>query len=108
MPALPVPIESESFPVPRDDCFRFDDNQCGSPATPDLRQPGPEHPICGTQLHFVGALQALKNQKLMTQREDLRVERQVGSESFPNRIEQGENDREHGVRNLQRQLRKFN
>jgi len=48
MADLPPPEEAKAFTVPRDDGFRLDDHQDGSPVRPHAREPHPEEPIgCG-------------------------------------------------------------
>ena len=75
MAALPTPIQPEPPPVPGDDRFRFEDEESRSPASPELREPSPEDAIGDAKLYSVGTVRALKNQKLMAEGEDLRVER---------------------------------
>jgi hypothetical protein len=53
-------------------------------------------------------LAALKDQELMPEGKNLRVERSSGAESLPKRREQRENDREHVVCNVSGCSSKFN
>ena len=94
--------------MPGDHCFRLDDGDGRTPATPELREPGPEHPICDAQLCFVAALRTLKDQELVAEDENLRVKRRSGAKALPNRVEQREDDREHVARNVSKSSRKFN
>ena len=48
--SLPGPEQSEAFPVPGDHRCRLDDDQCGSPIAPEIRQPYPEEAIRSRQL----------------------------------------------------------
>jgi hypothetical protein len=47
---FPRPKQADASTRPRDDGFRFDDDECGSPRGPRARQPRPETPICRRQL----------------------------------------------------------
>ena len=95
MATLPPPIESESSPMPCDHCFRLDDRKGRTPATPELREPGPEHPICDAQLYFVGAHRTLEDQQLVPEGENLGVKCSSGANALANRVEQREDDRDH-------------
>jgi hypothetical protein len=95
MATLPPPIGSESSPMPCDHCFRLDDRQGRTPAAPELREPGPEHPICDAPLYFVGAHRTLKDQQLVAEGENLGVTRSSDANALPNRVEQREDDRNH-------------
>ena len=43
--ALPLPKQSEALPVPPDDCFRLDDQECLFPRTQDIGHDTEEDPI---------------------------------------------------------------
>ena len=108
MTALPTPIQPESPSMPGDYGFGFDDHQGRSPTIPELREPSPEDSICDAELYFVGTLRALKDQELMTECQDLRVECSSAPEALPNRIEQREDDLEHVAANVPGSSLKFN
>jgi hypothetical protein len=50
----------------------------------------------------VGTARALKDQKLMSESQDLGLERGSRPKALPNRTHQRENDREHGIDKLYR------
>ena len=108
MATLPAPVEPKSTSVPCDHRFGFDDHEGGPPATPEPREPDPEDAVCEAELYFVGTLGTLKDQELMTEGQDLRVECSSAANGLPNRIEQREDDREHVARNVSRSEPKFN
>jgi hypothetical protein len=95
MATLPAPVQPKSLSVPGDHRFRLDNRKGRSPTIPKLREPCPEDSICDAELYFVGTLQTLKDQELMTKGHDLRMERSSVSVSLSNRMEQREDDREH-------------
>ena len=70
MATLPAPIEAESFSVPGDHRFRFDDQQSRSPLTPESREPDSEEPVGGSQTHLVCAGRALKDQVLLMPKQE--------------------------------------
>src|SRR5215469_9861322 len=80
---LPGPEQAKAFPVPAYDGRGFDDKEAGLPVVPDGAQPGPQPPIRRCQFgSFDGALQ---NAELMTEREDLQLERRAAPEGSENR-----------------------
>jgi hypothetical protein len=68
---LPDPERSETFPVPGDHRFRLDDDQCGSPVAPQLRQPCQEEAIRSGQLRPLH--RAMQGAELVTKSEDLNL-----------------------------------
>ena len=56
MPALPAPVEMESSPMPGDDGFGLHNDESGSPAVPELREPSPEEAVRGTEPQFAGTV----------------------------------------------------
>jgi hypothetical protein len=108
MATLPAPVQPKSLSVPGDHRFRLDNRKGRSPTIPKLREPCPEDSICDAELYFVGTLQTLKDQELMTKGHDLRMERSSVSVSLSNRMEQREDDREHIERTVSGSSPKFN
>jgi hypothetical protein len=65
--------------VPADDGRGFDDKDAGLPVVPDGAQPGPQPPICRCQFGSIDG--ALQNAELMTESEDLQLERRAAPET---------------------------
>jgi hypothetical protein len=66
---LPSPVELEALAVPGEDGRGLDDDETGSPARPDLRDPDPEDSV--PPRHAGSANGSLEDQELMAQREVL-------------------------------------
>lgn len=73
-----------------------------------LQEPSPKDTICEPELSLVGALQALMDQQLMAEGENLCMECRSRSQALPNRMEQREDDGEHDAGNLSGSASKFN
>src|ERR1019366_2912219 len=108
MTTLPAPVQPESSPMPGNHCFGLDDHKGRSPTVPELREPSPEYSICDAELYFVGTLRTLKDQKLMTEGQDLRVECSSAPEALPNRMKERKDDLEHVAGNVPGSSLKFN
>jgi hypothetical protein len=72
--ALPSPNQPEAAAVPADDGVRFHEHEPTAPFRPDTREPDPEDTVgCGeTSGRSAGAF---KDQKLMSERENLAMQR---------------------------------
>src|SRR4029077_8448021 len=108
MAALPSPVPTESFPVPSDHSFRFDDHQRGSPTTPETREPNPHDSVGDVQTQPMVTIATLKNQEMMPQGKNLSLQRCARSKSSSNRREEQEHGRQHGLSKLSWRRFKFN
>ena len=79
---LPGPEQAKAFPVPADDGRGFDDKDAGGPVAPDGAQPSPQQSINSGQFRSLDG--ALQNAELMTEREDLKLERRAAPEGSEN------------------------
>jgi hypothetical protein len=100
MMALPSPVEPKSLSVPTDHGFRLNDHQGRSPAAPQPGELDPQKSIGDTQAWPVISVSALEDQELVPEGNDLGLQRCPSSKELPNRREQREDDREHGIGNL--------
>jgi hypothetical protein len=60
--------------MPSEDGCRLHNQECGAPATPSVRQPGPEHTIKRRQAETWTA-GAIRDDQLVPQRNDFNVQR---------------------------------
>jgi hypothetical protein len=68
-----------------------------APAVPSLRQPRPQHPICGGQTKTLTA-RSIAHGKLMSKDDDLQVQRRAGANEKAQRVKQRDDDRRHESR----------
>ena len=80
---LPGPEQTKAFAVPADDGRGFDDKDAGLPVVPDGAQPGPQPTIRRCQFGSLDG--ALQNAELMTESEDLQLERRTAPEGSEKR-----------------------
>ncbi len=76
--ALPCPIQSEPFAVPRNDSVCLHDPDMRAPALPQTRQPNPEDSINGVKPHPPVLGGTLQHKKLMAQGQDLGLQSSAG------------------------------
>src|SRR5258706_14591723 len=100
MAALPLPIQSESLTMPTDDGLRLHDNQCGTPCSPQVRQPDPEGSVRGTEAELTTTAGALQDQELMTQGKDFSLQSCPSSEVGWHGEKQTDDKGRHGSRSL--------
>ena len=108
MTTLPAPVQPKSYSMPGDHRFRFDDHQGRSPAAPELGEPNPQKSVSKAQARSVAAVRLLQYEELMPESQDLCMEHASIPETLPNRVEQREDDREHGICKLSLPSFKFN
>jgi hypothetical protein len=71
---LPPPEQAKAAPMPCDDGFRLDDVNGCTPATPRLREPGPQHPV-GRRDVKTRAFRSIHDGQLVSERDNLQVQR---------------------------------
>jgi hypothetical protein len=104
--ALPRPEETDPAPVPRDDGVRSDDLNGRAPATSRLREPGPQHPV-GRRDANTRASRSTHDGQLVSERDDLQVQRGAWADHELERVEQGDEDGRHEWR-LSKHARNLN
>src|SRR3954470_22175428 len=78
MPDLPGPEQYKALAMPGNHSGCFDDEDTAPPFAPDGRKPDPQNPISSGQ--FRPLHRALQDTKLMSQSEDLNLERRTPAE----------------------------
>ena len=80
--------------MPGDDGVRLDDLNGRAPATPRLREPDPHYPVsrCETK---TGAPRSIDYAQLVSERDDLQVQRGARADHELERVEQGDQDGRH-------------
>ena len=63
-------------------------------------QPNSQKSVSKAQARSVAAVRPLQYEELMPESQDLCLEHDSAPETLPNRVEQPEHDREHGIRKL--------
>ena len=82
MMTLPSPVEPEASSVACDDRLWFDDDERGSSANPQPREPNPENPVSATETELMVAVGMLQDQGLMTESKNLGLQSSTGSETI--------------------------
>jgi hypothetical protein len=71
--ALPLPEKTKPFSMPSNHSLGFHDDQCRTPARPNLGEPNPENPVRAVKLNPT-SLGSAQNNQLMAQSNDLQLQ----------------------------------
>jgi len=93
--ALPPPVEPESVSVPPDNRIGLDEHQSLSPLAPEAIQGDPQEPVHGTKRDS-SSLGPLQNAQLVAEGQDLKLQRDPGSNCGEQRDQQRSQDNVHG------------
>ena len=92
--ALPGPEQAEAAAVPRDDGLGPHKDESRTPVGPDAEEPHPEQAVRSGQTHARSA-GALHDPKLVSQRENLQMQRCARANQRTEREEDGRDDGHH-------------
>jgi hypothetical protein len=88
-------MPGESLAVPTDDGVGLNHLETSPPTGPELVQHNPQEPVAAVEAQATRRV-LLKDRKLVTKREDLRLEGSTGSKSGGYQSEKGDEKRAHG------------
>ena len=83
---LPTPVSPKAFAVPSEHRLRPHDDQCGSPARPDLGEANPEHPVAPGQADPATTKPPPQYCDLVTQRTVLGLQGRPGANRLRKRL----------------------
>jgi hypothetical protein len=95
MATLPSPVQSESLPMPRNHRLWLDDDEGGSPASPQTREPNPQEPVGSAQTNATASAGALQDQQLMAECQDPNMQSCASSEAARSGEKQRDEDGKH-------------
>ena len=79
MLAFPGPKQTESFTMPGDDCFRFNNDESRSPHRPEAKEPDPEESVPRSKFWAID--RSFQDDDLVSESEDLGLEREARSKA---------------------------
>jgi hypothetical protein len=79
MPAFPSPKQAESFAMPSDDRFRFDEDESRAPLRPEAQETNPEEPVPRSKLWAIDG--TFQDDDLVSQGDDFGLERETRSKA---------------------------
>ena len=97
VPTLPRPEQAEPASVPGEHSVRLDDVNGRAPTAPRPREPGPQHSV-GRREAKTRASRSIYDGQLVSERNNLQVQRSARADHEPERVEQGEEDGRHDLR----------
>ena len=79
MLAFPGPKQMESFTMPGNDCFRFNNDESRSPHRPEAKEPDPEESVPRSKFWAID--RSFQDDDLVSESEDLGLKREVRSKA---------------------------